>query len=162
MRKSKIIEPKKYGIEKVDKPWSITSNGKVLSRNAIYIGDNIPDFLTSWQDKVKHILKRPNNSIVDNKIRQKIKKTVINELVKIGYTYEIGSVKIKTSVTSIQNIRVRIKRIKDKGYAVIIDRRKSADIDRDTLRIRKYLEENGIVVEDKLICPTYCISKRRK
>lgn len=156
------LKRKMYNLNIVSKPWSITANGKVLSRNVIYIGDNIPDFLTSWQDKVKHILKRPNGSIVDNKIRQKIKKTVINELIKIGYTYEIGAVKIKTNVTSIQNIRVRIKRIKDKGYAVIIDRRKSADIDRDTLKIRKYLEENGITVEDELICPTYCVKSKRR
>jgi hypothetical protein len=160
MRKSKTNEQKKYDINKVQKPWSVTANGKVLSRNVIYIGDRIPDFLTSWQDKVKHILKRPNDSIVDNKIRQKIKKTVIDELIRLNYKYEISSIKIKTTVTSIKNIRVRIKRIKDKGYAVIIDRRKSADIDRDTLKIRKYLEENGIIVEDELICPTYCVKSK--
>jgi len=162
-KETKIIESKtnkKYDIDKVNKPWSITSNGKVLSRNTMYIGDVIPEFLTSWQEKVKHILKRPNKSIVDNKIRQRVKKTIINELIKLGYTYEISSVKIKTNVTSIQNVRVKIKRIPSKGYAVIIDRRKSADIDRDTLKIRKYLEENGITVEDELICPTYCIKSK--
>ncbi len=162
MKKSKINEPKKYDINKVQKPWSVTANGKVLSRNSIYIGDNLPDFLMTWQEKVKHILKRSNGSIVDNKIRQRVKKTIIDELIRLGYTYEISSVKIKSTVTSIKNIRVRIKRIPSKGYSIIIDRRKSADIDRDTLKIRKYLEENGIIVEDELICPTYCISKKRK
>lgn len=156
------IKSKKYSIEKVNKPWSITANGKVLSRNTIYIGDNVPEFLTSWQDKVKHVLKRPNGSIVDNKIRQLVKKTIVDELIKLGYTYTISSVKIKTSVTSIASIRVKIKKIPSKGYAVIIDKRKSADIDRDTLKVRKFLEENGIVVEDKLICPTYCIKSKRR
>lgn len=163
-KETKINESKtnkKYDINTVNKPWSISSNGKVLSRNTMYIGDAIPEFLTSWQDKVKHVLKRSDKSIVDNKIRQRVKKTIINELIKLGYTYDISLVKVKTNVTSIKNIRVKIKRIPSKGYAVIIDRRRSADIDRDTLKIRKYLEEKGIEVKDELICTTYCIKSRR-
>ena len=159
---SLVRNPKKWDVNEVKKPWSITSNGKLLSRNVLYIGDVLPDYLLSTYFRVSHKLIRPNNSVVDNNIRQKVKKTILKELISIGYRYESHSIPSKDPTKSINNIAVRIKRIKDKGYAIIIDRRKSVDIDRDTLKIRKFLENNGIIVEDKNICPTYCISKKER
>lgn len=162
MKKIKELKLKKYDVNEVKKPWSITSNGKSLSRNVLYIGDVLPDYLLSTYFRVSHKLIRPNNSIVDNNIRQKVKKTILKELIKIGYKYEAKSSPSKDPTKSINNIAVRIKRIKNRGWAIIIDRRKSMDIDRDTMKIRKFLEENGITVEDRNICPTYCISKKVK
>lgn len=162
MKKIKELKLKKYDVNEVKKPWSITSGGKSLSRNVLYIGDVLPDYLLSTYFRVSHRLIRPNNSIVDKNIRQKVKKTILKELISLGYRYEAHSTPSKEPTKVINNISVRIKRIKDKGWAVIIDRRKSADVDRDTLKIRKFLEDNGITVEDKNICPTYCISKKTK
>jgi hypothetical protein len=160
--KIKELKLKKYNVNEVKKPWSITSNGKSLSRNTLYIGDVLPDFLLSTYFRISHILSRPNGSTVDTNIKQKVKKTILKELIRIGYKYETRSSPSKDPTKVINNIIVRIKRIKNKGWAVIIDRRKSADVDRDTTKIRKFLENNGIVIEDENICPTYCISKKIK
>ena len=162
MKKIKELKLRKYDVNTVKKPWSITSNGKLLSRNVLYIGDVLPDYLLSTYFRVSHKLIRPNNSVVDNNIRQKVKKTILKELISIGYRYEARSIPSKKSSKSINNITVRIKRIKDKGWTIIIDKRKSADIDRDTTKIRKFLENNNIIVKDENICPTYCIIKKIK
>lgn len=156
------LTEKKFDVNTVRKPWSITSNGKSLSRNVLYIGDVLPDFLLSTYFKVSHKLTRPNKSIVDKTIRQRVKKTILQELINLGYKYEAHSVPSKEPTKTINNINVRIKRIKEKGWAIIIDKRKSADVDRDTMKIRKFLEDNNIIVEDNNICPTYCISKKIK
>lgn len=34
-------------VTKIKKPWSLSSDGKPLSRNTIYIGDVLPDFFVT-------------------------------------------------------------------------------------------------------------------
>ena len=160
MKKIKEIKLKKYDVNKVKKPWSMTLDGKSLSRNVIYIGDVLPDYLLSTYFRVSHRLLRPNNTIVDKNIRQKVKKTILKELISIGYRYEAHSIPSKEPTKTINNISVRIKQVKNRGWVIIIGKRKSVDIDRDTMKIQKFLEENGITVEEKNICPTYCIIKK--
>ena len=160
MKKIKELKLKKYDVNKVKKPWSITSDGKLLSRNTLYIGDVLPDFLLFLYFRTSHTLSRPDDSIVDQNIKQKVKKTILKELIRIGYKYKTHSTPSKEPSKTINNIAVRIKQIKDKGYAVIIDKRKSSDIDKDTTKIRKFLEDNGMGIKDCNICPTYCISKK--
>lgn len=151
--------PTKFDVNKVRKPWSIVSNGKSLSRNTIYIGDTIPEFLLEDSTKQIFTLQRPNNSIVDDSIRQKIKKTVVTELISLGYKLKPRSSYLRSSVTRIDNTSVRIKRIIGKGWAIIIDKRKSINIDKDTTKILEYLKLNNLDVDDYNICPTYCIIK---
>ena len=152
---------KKYDINKVKKPWSITSDGKSLSRNVLYLGIvELPDFLKQNYIRPSNKLIRPNGSIVDENIRQKVKKSIIKELISLGYKYESKHIRVKDNVTIIKNVTIRIKRIPRKGWAIIIDRRKSTDIDRDTIKVQKFLEEKGIDIKDENICPTYCVNKR--
>ncbi len=158
----KELKLKSYDVNKVKKPWSITSDGKSLSRNVLYIGDILPDYLLSTYFRVSHKLIRPNNSIVDKNVRQKVKKTILKELMSLGYRYETYSTPSKDPTKTINSIAVRVKQIRNKGWAVIIDRRKSTDIDRDTTKIRKFLEDNNMIIKDDNICPTYCTSKRAK
>lgn len=161
--KGKITELpslKKLDVNDVKKPWSIISNGKPLSRNVIYIGEIVPDFLIKNYSRLINTLTRPNGTVVDKNIRQKIKKTVVKELLSLGYKLEPRSITMKDSVTDIKGTAVRIKWISGRGNAIIIDRRKSADIDKDTIKIRKYLLDNGIKVDDYNICPTYCVPKK--
>ena len=148
---------KKYDINKVKKPWSITSDGKSLSRNVLYLGiAELPDFLMQSYIRPSNKLIRADGSMVDENIRQKIKKSVVKELLSLGYKYEPKHIRVKDNVTIIKNVTIRIKRIPRKGWAVIIDRRKSTDIDRDTIKVRKFLEEKGIEIKDENICPMYC------
>ncbi len=152
---------KKYDINKVKKPWSITLDGKTLARNVLYLGiAELPEFLMQNYVRPSNKLIRPNNSIVDENIRQKVKKSIIKELLSLGYKYEPKHIRVKDNVTIINNVTVRIKRIPRKGWAVIIDRRKSTDIDRDTIKVQKFLEKKGIKIKDENICPTYCINKK--
>lgn len=166
MAKFKIIketiesELKKFDVSKVKKPWSIISDGKPLSRNSIYIGEVLPDFLMEKYQKPIYILTRPDGTVVDDKVRQKVKKTIIKELIKLNYKYE-PQIRFVMDVTKIiKNVPVRIKWITGKGYAIVIDHRKSTDIDKDTLKVCAFLEKKGIMIKDEAICPTYCIPKR--
>lgn len=151
-----------FDVNKIKKPWSLSSNSKPLSRNTIYIGDVVPDFL--MQDYVRPIYKliRPNGSIVDDSIRQKLKKSVKKEFISLGYKLEPRSGPVKDTVTYIENVKVIIKKISGRGFAIIINKRKAFDIDRDTLKVLEFLSRNGLEIGDYNICPTYCIAKVEK
>jgi len=151
---------KMFDVSTVKKPWSIISDGKPLSRNVIYIGEELPDFLLQNYKREIYTLSRRDGSIVDENIRQKVKKTIIKELIATGHRYEARARLVKDTATMIKNISVKIKHIPRKGWAIIIGKRKSINIDQDTIKVRNYLEKKGIVIEDGNICPTYCIPKR--
>ena len=158
--KQKIVELKKFDVNTVKKPYSIISNGKPLSRNSMYIGEELPDFLLQTYQREIYTLSRRDGTIVDENIRQKVKKTIIKELLRVGYKYEPRAHHIKDTTKIIKNVPVRIKHIPRKGWTVIIDHRKSIDIDKDTLKIRAFLEKKGMIIKDESICPTYCVPKR--
>ncbi len=152
--------PKKFDVNTVKKPYSIISNGKPLARNVMYIGNDLPDFLLQNYQREIYILFRRDGSIVDENIRQKVKKTIIKELLATGHKYETRSRLVKDTTTMIKNVSVKIKHFSRKGWAIIIGKRKSTDIDTDTIKIKKYLAKKGIIVEDDNICPTYCVPKK--
>lgn len=161
----KKVEPKKDVLKKFDvntvkKPYSIILNGKPLSRNVIYIGEELPDFLLQNYQREIYTLSRRDGSIVDENIRQKVKKTIIKELLASGHKYEARARLVKDTATMIKNISVKIKHIPRKGWAIIIGKRKSTDIDQDTIKVRAFLEKKGIEIKDDAICPTYCVPKR--
>lgn len=153
-------EPKKFDVTTVKKPWKITMSGKPLSRNSIYIGDILPYFLLQNYQRSIFTLSRPDGTIVDENIRQKIKKSIIKELLRLNYKYEPRSRFVEDATKIIDNVPVKIKWISEKGYDIVIDHRKSVSIDKDTIKVRKFLEKNGIVIKDDAICPTYCVPKR--
>ncbi len=158
--KSKENKLKMFDVSTVKKPWSIISDGKPLSRNVIYIGEELPDFLLQSYNRQIFTLSRRDGSIVDENIRQKVKKTIIKELIATGHKYEARDRMVKDTATIIKNVSVKVKHIPRKGWAIIIGKRKSSDIDRDTIKVRTFLEKKGIIIEDGNICPTYCIPKR--
>jgi hypothetical protein len=149
-------------VTKIKKSWALSSGSKPLSRNTIYIGDKVPDFL--MQDYVRPISKliRPDGSIVDDSIRQKLKKSVVKEFIRLGYKLEPRSGPVKDTVTYIENVKVLIKKVPGRGYAIIINKRKAFDVDRDTLKILAFLSGKGLEVGSYNICPTYCIAKVEK
>jgi len=158
--KSKDVKLKMFDVSTVKKPWSIISDGKPLSRNVIYIGEELPDFLLQNYQRQIFTLSRRDGSIIDENIRQKVKKTIIKELITKGYRYESRDRLVKDTTTMIKNVSVKVKHIPRKGWAIIIGKRKSSDIDRDTIKVRNYLEKKGIEIKDENICPTYCIPKK--
>lgn len=170
MKKSKItprkvtkidgFKPKKFDVNNVKKSWSIVSDGKPLSRNVIYIGNDLPDFLLQNYQREIYTLSRRDGSIVDDNIRQKVKKTIIKELLTTGHKYEARMRNVKDTATVIKNVSVKIKHVPRKGWAIIIGKRKSTDIDTDTIKIKNYLAKKGITVDDEAICPTYCVPKK--
>lgn len=113
------------------------------------------------QDYIRPICKltRPDGSIVDEFVRQKVKKSIITEFIRLGYKFEPRSGSVKDTVTLIDNVKVTIKKVIGRGYAIIVNKRKSFDIDRDTLKILEFLNKNGLEVGAYNICPTYCIPK---
>lgn len=167
-KKSKKIDNEKpdgddsLDVTKIKKSWALSSGSKPLSRNTIYIGDKVPDFL--MQDYVRPISKliRPDGSIVDDSIRQKLKKPIVKEFIRLGYKFEPRSDPVKDTVTYIENVKVLIKKMSGRGYAIIINKRKAFDVDRDTLKIIAFLSEKGLEVGPYNICPTYCIGKIEK
>ena len=153
-------ELKKFDVNTVKKPYSIISNGKPLSRNVIYIGEELPDFLLQNYQREIYTLSKRDGTIVDENIRQKVKKTIIKELIATGHRYEARARLVKDTATIIKNVSVRIKHIPKKGWAIIIGKRKSSDIDKDTIKVKNYLEKKGILIDDESICPTYCVPKK--
>ena len=160
IRNLKKDEPKKFDISTTKKPWKVTLNGKPLSRNSIYIGDTLPDFLLQNYQRQIYKLSRPDGTVVDENIRQKVKKTIVKKLLRLNYKYEPRNRFVEDATKIIDDVSVRIKWIHRKGYVVVIDHRKSSDIDKDTLKVRAFLEKKGIAIKDESICPTYCIFKR--
>ncbi len=158
--KKGLNELKKFDVNTVKKPYSIISNGKPLARNVMYIGNDLQDFLLQNYQRQIYTLSRRDGSIVDDNIRQKVKKTIIKELLASGHKYEARARLVKDTVTMIKNVSVRIKHFPRKGWAIIIGKRKSTDIDQDTIKIKNYLAKKGIIVEDDSICPTYCVPKK--
>lgn len=160
----KKVEPKnelkKFDVNTVKKPYSIILNGKPLSRNVIYIGEELPDFLLQNYQREIYTLSRRDGTIVDENIRQKVKKTIIKELIATGHRYEARARLVKDTATMIKNVSVKIKHIPKKGWAIIIGKRKSTDIDQDTIKVRAFLEKKGIEIKDDAICPTYCVPKK--
>lgn len=151
---------KVFDVSTVKKPYSIILNGKPLSRNVIYIGEELPDFLLQNYQREIYTLSRRDGTIVDENIRQKVKKTIIKELIATGHRYEARARLVKDTTTIIKNVSVKVKHVSRKGWAIIIGKRKSTDIDKDTIKVRNYLEKKGIEIKDEAICPTYCISKK--
>ena len=158
--KSKDVKLKKFDVNNVKKPYSIISNGKPLSRNVIYIGEELPDFLLQNYQREIYTLTRRDGTIVDENIRQKVKKTIIKELLATGHKYEARARMVKDTTSLIKNVSVRIKHIPRKGWAIIIGKRKSTDIDQDTIKVKNYLAKKGIIIDDEAICPTYCVPKK--
>lgn len=148
-----------FDVTKIKKPWSLSSGGKPLSRNTIYIGDVLPGFLVQDYTRPVYKLLRPDESIVDDAIRQKVKKSIKTELIRLGYKFEPRSGSVKDTVTFIENVKVVIKRVPGRGYAIIINKRRSFDVDKDTLKILEFLSGKGLEVGAYNICPTYCIPK---
>lgn len=151
---------KKFDVNTVKKPYSIISNGKPLARNVMYIGNDLPDFLLQNYQRQIYTLSRQDGSIVDDNIRQKVKKTIIKELLATGHKYEARARLVKDTTSTIKNVSVRIKHFPRKGWAIIIGKRKSTDIDSDTIKVKNYLAKKGIIIEDDSICPTYCVPKK--
>ena len=152
---------KKFDVSTTKKPWSIISNGKPLSRNTIYIGEILPDFLMQNYQREHHSITRPDGSVVDNIIRQKVKKTIIKELIRLNYKINPHKHQVRDVKSVVANVHVKIKHISNKGWAVIIDKRRSIDVDKDTLKVRSYLEKKGIEIKDENICPMYCIPTKK-
>lgn len=159
--KSEIYEPKKFDVKKTKKPWKVVSDGKPLSRNTMYIGDTLPDFLLQNYERLIYKLTRFDGTVVDENIRQKVKKTIIKELLKCGYKFEPKNRFVKDVTKMIENVPVRIKWVHHKGYAVVIDHRKSSDIDKDTIIVQNFLKKKGLLIKDEQICPTYCVPNKR-
>ena len=153
-------EPKKFDVTTVKKPWKITMDGKQLSRNSIYIGDILPYFLLQNYQRSIYKLTRSDGTIVDENVRQKVKKTTVKELLRLNYKFEPQTRFVTDATKIINNVSVKIKWITGKGYVIVIDHRKSIDIDKDTIKVRKFLEKKGIEIEDDSICPTYCVPKK--
>ncbi len=153
-------ELKTLNVNSVKKPYSIILNGKPLSRNVIYIGEELPDFLLQNYKREIYTLSRRDGSVVDAFIRQKVKKTIIKALISSGYKYEARTHLVKDTTSTIKNVSVRIKHFPRKGWAIIIGKRKSTDIDQDTVKVRAYLEKKGVEIKDDAICPTYCVPKK--
>ena len=153
-------ESKKFDVNTVKKSYNIILDGKPLAKNVIHIGEVLPDFLLQNYQRQIYTLYRRDGSVVDDNIKQKIKKTIIKELITTGHKYEARTCNVKDTTTTIKNISVRIKHIPKRDWVIIIGKRKSTDIDQDTIKIRNYLEKKGIIIEDGNICPTYCIPKK--
>jgi len=151
---------KKFDVNTVKKPYSIILNGKPLSRNVIYIGEELPYFLLQNYKREIYTLSKRDGTIVDGNIRQKVKKTIIKELISTGHKYETRTRIVKDTTSMIKNVSVRIKHFPRKGWAIIIGKRESTDVDKDTIKVRNYLEKKGIVIKDEAICPTYCVPKK--
>ncbi len=142
--------------------WSLIYNSKPLSRNTIYLGNELPEFLIEKCARTIHILTDKNGNLVDDNIRQKVKMTIVKYLTSTGCKWESKTRYIFDKATVIDNVPVKIKKVQGKGWAIIIKRRKAIDVSKATIKVLNYLEKKGIIIEDKNICPMYCIPSEQK
>lgn len=148
---------KDFDVSSTKRPWTLVSNNKPLSRNTIYVGYELPEFLLGKCERLIYTLTDPNGNIVDDNIHQKVKKTVKEATELFNFTWKVRREHILDKVTYIDDVRVKIKKVTGKGWAIIVKRRNASDVSRDTIKVLNYLKKMGIVIDDENICPMYCI-----
>jgi hypothetical protein len=158
----KEIMNKKWDANKARKPWSLTLNGKRLSKNTLFIGKTLPDFLQEDYTRTIFTIIAPDGTVIDEYVRQKTKETLKKYLINMGFQFNARSGNVKDKVRIINGIIVKVVRVKGLGYSIVIDKRSSADIDRDTLIVRNFLENKGVMIDNDDICPAYCLIKENK
>jgi hypothetical protein len=131
-------------------------DGEAVDKKTIKLGRTVPDILIQDTNRKCYRYRRSDRSIIDECVRQKVKKTLDDEMSRLGITKDIYFKMIKEPVGTIKNIPVVITKTEEKGWVIIVKRKFSFDVIRDTNIIVKYLEKNGIYIKDEDICTGFC------
>ena len=160
---SKIDNNKRSKKWNVNKPRRGAKNknsgikdGDTIDKKTIKIGRILPDILTQDVNRECYIYRRADESIIDECVRQKVKKTLDEEMLRLGITKKVYYKVVREPVVSIKNIVVNIIKTKEKGWVIIIKRKTSFDVIRDTGKIVEFLGENGVFIKDEDICTGSC------
>ena len=152
---------KKWDVNKPRKGNSKDKNigiidGEAIDKKTIKLGRTVPDILLQDVKRKCYTYRRPDESIIDECVRQKVKKTLDDEMYRLGITKDVYFKSIKEPVGVIENIIVVITKTEEKGWVIIVKRKTSFDVLRDTNIIVRFLERNGIYIKDEDICTGFC------
>lgn len=152
---------KKWDVNKPRKGDSKDKNvgiidGDAIDKKTIRLGRTVPDILLQDAKRKCFVYRRPDGSIIDDCVRQKVKKKLDDEMSRLGITKDVYHKTIKEPVETIKNINVVITKTEEKGWVIVVKRKTSFDVVRDTNIIVKFLEKNGIHINDDDICTGFC------
>ena len=154
---------KKWNVNKIRKGKGDSKNknsgikdGDAIDKKTIKIGRILPDILMQDVNRECYIYRRADESVIDECVRQKVKKTLDEEMFRLGITKKVYYKVVREPVESINNVVVSILQTKEKGWVVIIKRKTSFDIIRDTERIIEFLGKNGVQIKEEDICTGSC------
>ena len=161
---------KNDSVEKRSKKWDVNKprkgnskdknvgiiDGDAIDKKTIRLGRILPEILLQEVNRECYIYRRPDGSIIDDCVRQKVKKKLDDEMSRLGITKEVYYKPVKEPVETIKNIIVTITKTEEKGWVIIIKRKTSFDVVRDTNIIVRFLERNGIHIKDEDICTGSC------
>ena len=163
-------EDKKNVGEKRSKKWDVNKprkgnskdknvgiiDGDAIDKKTIKLGRTVPDILLQDAKRKCYRYRRSDGSIIDECVRQKVKKKLDDEMSRLGITKDVYFKMIKEPVETIKNIIVVITKTEEKGWVIIVKRKTSFDVIRDTNIILRFLERNGIYIKDEDICTGFC------
>lgn len=163
-------EDKKSVGEKRSKKWDVNKprkgnskdrnvgivDGDAVDKKTIKLGRILPDILLQEAKRKCYVYRRRDGSIIDKCVRQKVKKSLDDEMSRLGITKGVYFKMIKEPVGTIENIIVVITKTEEKGWVIIAKRKNSFDVIRDTNIILRFLERNGIHIKDEDICTGFC------